>query len=71
MISMLSLSECVTNSSPVSLEDLMITAVVKWILHVSDALRSFMISFNYGLILLTCFSIHSVLFLSPLLSYSL
>ena len=40
-------------------------------LFVSDFLRLFMMSFKYGLILLRYFSTDSILFLSPLLSYSI
>ena len=71
MISMLSLLECITHSSSVSLEDKNITYIVNWIFHVSNFLRSFMISFKYGLILLTYSLIDSFLFISPLLSYSI
>ena len=51
MISVLSLCECITRSSSLLLEDIKLIAIVKWIFHVSDILRSF-ISFKYGLILL-------------------
>ena len=45
-------------------------AIVNWIFHISDFLRSFMMSFKYGLILLRYSSIDRILFLSPLLLYS-
>ena len=41
-------------------------AIIKWSFHVSGFLRSFMISFKYGLILWSYFSIDSVLYQSPL-----
>ena len=47
-------------------------AIFNWIFHVSDLLRSFMTSFfKYGLVLLRYSSTDSVLFLSPLLLYSI
>ena len=46
-------------------------ALVNWIFHVSDFLRSVIICVKYGLILLTYPSIDNVLLLSPLLSYSI
>ena len=70
MISVLSLCECITRSSSWLLEDIKLIAIVKWIFHVSDILRSF-ISFKYGLTLLRYSSIDSALFLSLLLSYSI
>ena len=66
---MLSLFECITSSSSLSLENVKIIAIVNWIFYVSDFLRLFMIAFKYGLILLKCSSIDSIYFLSPLLSY--
>ena len=54
-----------------SLEDIRLIANVTWIFHESDFLILFMISSNYGLILLLRFSsIDNALFLSPFLSYS-
>ena len=44
--------------------------IINWIFHVSDFLRSFMISFKYGLVLLRYSSTDTV-FLSPLLLYSI
>ena len=60
---MLSFFECIKRSSSVSLEDTRLIATVNWIFHVSDLSM-------YGLILLRYASIDSVLFLSPVLSYS-
>ena len=50
MISILSLFEWITRFSSRSLEEIKLIAIVNWIFHVSDFLRSFMISFKYGLI---------------------
>ena len=50
-----------------SLEDVDLIGVFKWIFDVSKFLRLFMVSFNYGLILLRYFLVDSVLFLSALL----
>ena len=47
---MLSLFECIMHSSLVSIKDIKLIAIVKWIFHVSDYL-----SFKYGLILLKYF----------------
>lgn len=68
---MLSILECNTCSSCLSLEDIKWIAIVKWIFRVwYFLLRSFMIYFKYGLILFNWFnwfhSIDSVLFLSPI-----
>ena len=71
MISMLSLFECITCSSSLSLEEIKLIAIVNWVFHVFDFLRLFIRSFKYSLILLGYFSTDSVLFLSPLLSYSI
>ena len=70
MISMLSLLECITRSSSLSMEEIKLTAIVNPI-HVSDFLRLFMVSFKYGLILLRYSSTDSVLFLLLLFSYSI
>ena len=71
LISMLSLFECLSCSSSLSsLEKIKLIVIANWIFHVSDFLRSFMISFKYGLILLRYSSPDSV-FLSPLLLYSI
>ena len=51
MNSMLSLFECITHSSSLSLEVIKLTAIVNWIFYVSDSLKSFKISLRYGLIL--------------------
>ena len=67
---MLSLLQCITCSSLLSVEEIKLFAIVNWIFHVSDFLELFMISFKYGLILSKYSSTGSVLFLSPLLSYS-
>ena len=70
MVSLLSLFECVTRFSSLSLEEIKLIAIVNWIFHVSDSLRIFM-SFKYGLILLKYASTNSVLFQPVLLSYSI
>ena len=46
-------------------------AIVNWIFLVPGFFRSFMIPVKYGLILLRNFPTSGVLFLSPLLSYSI
>ena len=68
---MLSLFECITRSPSLSLEEMKLVAIVNLIFHVSDFLGFFVVSFKYGLILLRYSSFDSVLFLSPLLSYSI
>ena len=55
----------------ISLDDINLIDNVNQIFHVSDYLRLFMISFIYGLICSRYSSVNSVLFLSPLLSYSI
>ena len=68
---MLSLFDCIRHSSSISpLEEIKLIVIVNWIFHVWNVLRSFMIYFKYGLTLLRYSSTDSVLFLSPLLSYS-
>ena len=53
IISILLLFEHISPSSSLSsLEETKLTVIVNWISHVSSFLRSFMISFKYGLILL-------------------
>ena len=52
-------------------EEVKLSAIINWIFHVSDFLRSFMMSFKYVLILLRYPSADYVLFLSSLLSYSI
>ena len=70
MISMLSLFECISYSTSLSsLEEIILLVIVNWIFYVPKILRSFMISFKYGLILLRYSSTDSVS-LSPLLLYS-
>ena len=77
MISMLSLLECITSSSLLSIEDIKLIAFVSLIFQVSDLLRLYMMSFknckNFknGLILFRYSSTNSVLFPLPLLSYSI
>ena len=71
MIFMLLLFECITHSSPLSIEEIKLFAIVNWIFQVSDFLRLFMMCFKYGLTLLRDSSTDSVLFESPLLSYSI
>ena len=51
MISMLSLFECITRSSSLSMEEINLFAIANRISHMSDFLRSFMMSFKYGLFL--------------------
>ena len=70
MISMLSLFECIKRFSLITKEEIKLIVIINWIFHMSDFLRLFMVSFKYGLILVKCSSFHSVLFLSPFLSYS-
>ena len=81
-ISILAILWCITRYSSGSLEEIKLIAIVIWIFQVSNFLRSFMISFNYGpnylrsyfryyLYYLRYSSVDSVLFLSPLLSYSI
>ena len=67
---MLSLSECTTHSSSRSSEEIKLIAIINRVFHVSDFLGLFMVSFKYVLILLRYSLTDSVLFLSPLLSYS-
>ena len=67
---MLSLFECISSSSSLSIEEIKLFAIVNLIFHVQDFLRLFMMSLKYGLILLRYSSTDSVSFISPLLSYS-
>ena len=60
MISILSLFDCITWSSSLPSEEIKLIAIVNWIFHVSDILKSFMISFKYRLILLGYSSTDSV-----------
>ena len=71
MISMLSLFECTTCSSSLSMEEIKLFVIVNWIFYVSDFLRLFMMLFEHELTLLRYSSSDSVLFLSPLLLYSI
>ena len=68
---MIALLLCITHSSSLPLEETKLIAIVNWIFPVSDFFRLFMISFKYGLILLIYSLTGSVLFLSPLVSYSI
>ena len=68
---MIALLSCITHSSSLPLEETKLVAIVNWIFHVSDFFRLFMMSFKYGLILLIYSLTESVLFLSPLASYSI
>ena len=63
---MLSLFECITFSSSLSMEVIKLFAIANWIFYVPDFIRLFMISFKYGLTLLRYSSTDSVLFLSVL-----
>ena len=67
---MLSLFECISPSSSLSIEEIKLFAIVNLIFHVQGFLRLFMMSLKYGLILLRYSSTDSVSFKSPLLSYS-
>ena len=68
---MLTLFDCIRHSSSISpLEEIKLIVIVNWIFHVWNVLRSFMIYFKYGLTLLRHSSTDSVLFPSPLFSYS-
>ena len=72
MISILSIFECVTWSSSLSsLEEVKLIFIVCWIFHVSDFLRSFMISYKSGVILWRYSWTDRVLFSSLLLLYSI
>ena len=62
MISMLSIFECITRSSSLSMKKLKLIAIVNWIFHVSDFLRVFMMLLKYCLILLRYSSTDSVSF---------
>ena len=66
IIFMLLLFECIGCSSSLSMEEIMLFAIVNSIFHGSDLLRLFMMSFKYGPILLRYFSTDSVLFRSLL-----
>ena len=70
MIYMLKLFECITCSSSLSLNKIRLFAIVNWLFHVSIFLRLFMMSFQYGLILKR-YCLTDVLFLSPVLLYSI
>ena len=67
---MLSLFECITRSLSLTMEEIKLFTIVSRIFHVSNFLRLFVTSFKYGPILLRYSSTDSVLFLLPLLSYS-
>ena len=69
MISMLSIFECITPSSSLSMEEITLFAIVNWIFLVSNFLRFYIKSFKYGPILLRYSSTDNVLFPSPLLLY--
>ena len=68
---MCSLFEYITRSSSMSLEKIKLITVVDWIFHVSDFLRLFMLSIKYDLISWSYSLIDMILFLLPLLSYSI
>ena len=71
IISTLSLFECITPSSSLSLKDTRLIAILLWVFHVSTFLRSLMIFSKYGLILIRYSPIDKVLFLPLLLSCSM
>ena len=66
---MLSLFDCITCSSSLSLEEIKLIAMVNWILCVLDFLRLLVMSFKHVIVLLKYSSADAVLFLSTLLSY--
>ena len=68
---MLWLLGCIIRSSSLPLEETKLIAIGNWFFHVSDFLRSFLISTKYSVILLRYSLIDCVLFPSPLLSYSI
>ena len=71
MISILSISESITCSASLSMEEINLFAIVNWIFHVPDFLRLFVMPFKCRLILLRCSSADTFLFLSALPSYSI
>ena len=71
IISMLPLFECITHSPAVSLEEIKLITIFNWIFYMSNLLRSFMIFFKCGLISSRYSWISTILFFSPLLSYSI
>lgn len=71
MISVLSLSKCITHILSLSFEDLKLIAIVRWLFDASGFLRLLMIFFKYGLISSSYSLTGNVLFLSPLLSYAI
>ena len=68
MISLLSLFKYITHSSSLSMQEIKLFGIVSLIFLVSDILGLLLISFKYGLILLTYSLTDTVLFLSLLLS---
>ena len=66
MISMLSLFECIIRSSPVSLEEVKLIAIVNWIFYIPDYLRLFIMYFKYDLISSRYSLIDRISFLSSL-----
>ena len=66
---MLSLFDCITCSSSLSLEEIKLIAMVNWILYVLGFLRLLVMSFKHVIVLLKYSSADAVLFLSSLLSY--
>ena len=80
MISTLSLFECITQSSPLPMEEIKLFAIVNWIFHLSIIFRLFMILFKYGYILsrysstdntfcYNCYFVSSIIVI-PKISYS-
>ena len=57
---MLSLFECITCSSSLSMEEVKLFAIVNWIFHVSDFLRLFTMSVKYGLTLLFLYVLDNI-----------
>ena len=68
---MLSLFECISRPSSLSIEEITLFAIANLMFHLLDFLKLFMMSFKYGLFLLRRFSTDYALFLSLLLSYSI
>ena len=67
----LSLLGYITHSSSTSFQEMKLIAIFNWIFHVSEFLRSFIIFLKKGLILVPYSSSNKLLFLWPLLSYSI
>ena len=62
------LFECITIFSSLSLEDIKLVAMVNWIFHVWAFLRTFIITFKYGLIVFLFFNLKRF-FISLIISF--